>query len=165
MEIAEVTIPSKRRLWMTVGLPRIGKTTWALTQDFPIVSPDAIRIALTGRAFVPQAEKFVWATAHAMVEALFYAGHESVLFDATSVSEKRRSEWRDPRWRRVFVVFQPNVQLAKERARDSNFPEEVIDRMADNFTFPDTPEYGEWEDPSDVISMPGERPLSHWEES
>ncbi len=31
------------RLILTVGLPRSGKTTWALEQGWPIVNPDSIR--------------------------------------------------------------------------------------------------------------------------
>src|SRR5882672_916000 len=55
----------------TVGLPRSGKSTWARSQSFPIVCPDAIRIAIHGQRFISEAEPFVWATAKAMVRALF----------------------------------------------------------------------------------------------
>jgi len=35
-------------LILTVGLPRSGKSTWAAKKGFPIVSPDAIRLAMHG---------------------------------------------------------------------------------------------------------------------
>jgi predicted kinase len=75
------------------GLPRAGKSTVARTFGEPIVSPDAIRLALHGERFVASAEAFVWATAHLMVRALFKAGHPGVIVDATNVSQKRRDEW------------------------------------------------------------------------
>lgn len=84
-----------RKLILTVGLPRSGKTTWARSMGFPIVNPDSIRLAVHGQRFVPSAEPFVWAIAYTMVEALFLAGHETIVVDATNISAKRRKEWED----------------------------------------------------------------------
>lgn len=41
---------------LTSGLPRSGKTTWALKQSLSIVNRDAIRLALHGQPFIPEAE-------------------------------------------------------------------------------------------------------------
>lgn len=82
-----------KTLILTVGLPRSGKTTWARVQGCPIVNPDSIRLALHGQRFVAKAEQFVWAIAYTMVEALFLAGHNKVIVDATNVSRARRDEW------------------------------------------------------------------------
>jgi predicted kinase len=91
---------------LMVGLPRSGKTTKALAlwrgTGSPIVCPDAIRLALHGQRFASRAEPFVWAIAKIMVRALFLAGHETVIVDATNTTRKRRDEWRDPDWRLEF---------------------------------------------------------------
>lgn len=67
------------RLLVTVGLPRSGKSTWAKQQGAPVVNPDAIRLALHGQAFLQEAEPLVWVMAKYMVEALFLAGHSTVI--------------------------------------------------------------------------------------
>lgn len=85
---------ASKKLICTVGLPRAGKSTWAIRTNSPVVNPDSIRVSLHGQSFAPGSERFVWAIAHAMVEALFLAGHTTVILDATNVSEKRRSEWK-----------------------------------------------------------------------
>ena len=92
-------------LIMLVGLPRSGKTTWALKQECPIVNPDAIRLALHGQAFIGDAEPMVWAIAKYMVKALFLAGHEKVILDACNNTCKRRDPWESESWVREFVVF------------------------------------------------------------
>src|SRR5688500_7348676 len=48
-------------LVVVCGLPRSGKTTYARTRNEPIVSPDAIRLALHGERFNELSEPFVWA--------------------------------------------------------------------------------------------------------
>ena len=46
------SLVQEKQLILTVGLPRSGKTTWALAQGYPIVAPDAIRLAVTGQRYV-----------------------------------------------------------------------------------------------------------------
>ena len=84
----------RKTLIAMVGLPRSGKSTWAKKAGHPIVSPDAIRLALHGQRFISEAEPFVWAIAKAMVRALFLAGHSAVILDATNNTRKRRDEWK-----------------------------------------------------------------------
>ena len=84
-----------KKLILTVGLPRSGKSTWAKEQGFPIVNPDAIRLSLHGQRFQPEAEGFVWAIAYLMADALFKAGHDTVIVDATNITKKRRQSWID----------------------------------------------------------------------
>lgn len=100
---------SDKTLILTVGLPFSGKTTWAMVQGVPVVSPDAIRSSLHGRPFYADAEPIVWATAKLMVRSLFRAGHGIVILDACSVSPVRRKEWLDDEWRlRYRVVLTPH---------------------------------------------------------
>ena len=90
----------EKTLILTVGLPRSGKSSWARCQGYPVVNPDSIRLRLHGQVFAPQAEPFVWAVAHLMVESLFEAGHSTVILDATNISRRRRRGWRtnSARW-------------------------------------------------------------------
>lgn len=116
-------------LWMPVGVPRSGKSSWARTQSMPIVCPDAIRLALYGQAFVKSAEPYVWAIARTMVEALFIAGHKCVILDATNTLRVRRDDWRSPQWTRYFMVVDTGMHICYRRAVASNFPLDVLERM------------------------------------
>jgi len=122
-------------LMMTVGLPRSGKSTWASTMGYPIVCPDAIRLALHGRPFIPEAEPMVWTIARLMVRALFNAGHETVILDATNTTKARRDEWLSDQWQRQWVVFSTGLDECLSRAVASGRTDliPVIERMARHF--------------------------------
>lgn len=124
----------RKKLIMTVGLPRSGKSTWARKQGKPIVCPDAIRLALHGHQFIPQAERHVWAMAHTMVEALFLAGHDEVILDATNVSQKRRDEWQSNQWECEYIFFDTPKEVCIERAKADGMENltPVIERMYRN---------------------------------
>ena len=118
-----------------VGLPRSGKSTWARELGVPIVCPDAIRYALTGKRWFAPIEHQVWATARTMARALFFAGHKVVVLDATNWTRKSRDNFRptpDCDWTREFVWFHASAELCKARARIT-YPDlvEVIDRFAE----------------------------------
>ncbi len=121
-------------LTLTVGLPRSGKTTWSQSQNVPIVNPDALRLALHGQPFVPEAEPLVWAMTKIMVRALFLAGHARVILDATSVTKATRAHWKDPLWHRTYQLFPESEETCIERARESGkgYLIPVIQRMARN---------------------------------
>lgn len=121
-------------LILTVGLPRSGKSTWAKQQGLPIVNLDAIRLALHGQAFVPDAEDMVWTMGRYMVKSLFLAGHDKVIVDATNGTRARRDKWVGD-WMRAFVKFDTDMETCLSRASDELKP--VIRRMA-----------GIWEDVS-----------------
>jgi predicted kinase len=124
-------------LILTVGLPRSGKSTWARQQPYPIVNPDAIRLALYGQAFIADAEQMIWAMARYMVKALFLAGHTTVILDATNVTKKRRDEWQDTLlWATNYKVFNTSKEECIERAKSNNRIDliSVINRMADEFS-------------------------------
>lgn len=125
------------KLILTVGLPRAGKSTWAKRQGHPVVCPDAVRLAMHGEAFNPQAEPWVWTMVYTMVHALFYAGHEIVIVDATNVTAKRRVEWskqfRSARVElKIFSTLPMEcIRRARQGKRDDLVP--VIERMAKNW--------------------------------
>ncbi len=138
-------------LVMTVGLPRSGKSTWARSKGYPIVCPDAVRLALHGGVFLPDAEKMVWAVAHYMVKALFFAGHHTVILDATNTTRERRSEWKSVRWRRRYKVMGISREECLSRAVDRPDLHSVIERMAAQFQTVDT---DEWDEPI-TSDLPG----------
>lgn len=115
-----------------MGLPRSGKTTWAQQQTFPIVNPDSIRYALHGQRYQAIAEPFVWAIAMVMVRALFLAGHDTVIVDATHNTRKRRDFWRCDEWDLCLKHFPTSKEICIERAKaiqdDVIIP--IIEKMA-----------------------------------
>ena len=121
-------------LLVTVGLPRSGKSTWAMETGYPVVNPDSIRLALHGQRFEELAEPFVWAIAMVMVRALFLAGHKTVVVDATNTTRKRRDLWRGgDRWFEKFVFFSTDVDECTRRAGSDEVIIPVIERMAEQF--------------------------------
>jgi len=128
------------KLILMVGLPRAGKTTAARALGHPIVSPDAIRLALHGRRYVQLEEPRVWQTARLMVRSLFLAGHTTVILDSTNGTRQRREAWRSDEWERAFHVVDTDVEICRQRAlaADDRALIDVIDRMA-----------REWEPPID----------------
>lgn len=123
-------------LYLTIGLPRSGKSTWARRQLIPIVNPDSIRLAIHGKAFDLKHEDLVWWHARIMVESLFRAGHEKVILDATNVAKARRDRWLSDQWERAFVVFPvTDLELLKARCDVSDTPhlKPIIEKMAAQF--------------------------------
>jgi len=119
-----------KKLILTVGLPRSGKSTWARTQGYPIVNPDSIRLAMHGEAYVPTLEHLVWTTARIMVDALFLAGHDTVILDACNNTKKRRDEWQSERWELEIAIIRAKKSECLERAGDNFRLINVIERMA-----------------------------------
>lgn len=140
---------SKPVLALTVGLPMSGKSTQAKESGYPVVSPDEIRLALHGQRFVAEAEPMVWAIARVMVTALFGSGHHCVILDACSATKKRRDEWKDARWDRMFVVIDTPSETCRARAITDNREDilPVIDRMNAQF---EAVSDDEWDEPTCV---------------
>jgi predicted kinase len=127
-------------LILLVGLPRSGKSTWARAQELPVVCPDAVRLALHGERFLGAAEPWVWLTVYTMARALFLAGHEAVIVDATNTTAKRRGEWaaQFPVAEVRLHVIGTDPDTCKERALANGMPDllPVIDRMAAQWDLP-----------------------------
>jgi len=137
-----------KNLIMMVGLPRSGKSTIAKTLGHPIVNPDSIRLVLHGQRFCGVAEPMVWAIAKYMVAALFEAGHNFVILDATNTTGKRREEWVDKRWIRTFYPVLTSVDVCKERAIATNddYILPIIEKMDSQFEHTMDEEVRVWEE-------------------
>jgi predicted kinase len=139
-----------KTLILTVGLPRTGKSTWAKATGKVMVNPDSIRLALHGQQFAYLAEPFVWAIAKVMVRALFLAGHDEVILDATNITKDRRKQWRSRNWTRKYVTFEAakedRVMRASASSQSGEEFEDLIaamERMEELF---EPVEEDEWED-------------------
>jgi len=121
-----------KKLIMTVGLPRSGKSTWAATQAWPIVCPDQIRYALHGQRFAIEAEPMVWSIAKIMVVSLFASGHNVVILDATNLKAEDRIKWHDLRWEIEHKVFNTSAEecIRRARAMDDEYIVPIIEKMA-----------------------------------
>lgn len=129
--------PSACEVWLLVGLPRSGKSTWALAHHretgAPIVSADALRLTLAGQTehLIPEIETPVREVALVMTEALFRAGAERVIVESDALTRADRDVWRRELWTRRIVEFTADAETCKARARkqeDSAWLVDVIDR-------------------------------------
>lgn len=131
---------SENILIVMVGLPRSGKSTWAVQQGLPIVSADAIRSALyndmgEGESFLKSAEPMVWVICTLMVNALFKAGNTRVIVDNCHVKRKYRDEWQSDKWQTWFKNIDTDWELCIGRAKVENDEEiiPIIEKMANEF--------------------------------
>lgn len=109
----------KNTLILTVGLPRIGKSTWAKSTGYPVVNPDSIRLALHGQPFVREAEGIVWEITRIMVRSLFLYDNPVVVLDSCNFTESLRRLWVNPAWETRYKVFPFLPDLCIERALGS----------------------------------------------
>ena len=120
------------KLILMSGLPRSGKTTWALKQDHPVVSRDAIREALHGQPYIQSAEEMVSAIEVYMVKALFAAGHTTVIVDATHLMKKYIDRWSYGNWdlevQKIDTPLDVCIQRAITDGKSELIP--IIQRMA-----------------------------------
>lgn len=133
-----------KNLILMVGLPYSGKTTKALEFGHPIVSPDAIRVAIHGERFLYAAELLVWPMAVLMVRAMFEAGHRNVVVDATNGTKKRRKFWYDAGdWGVTFIHMNTPAEVCINRADEAEDQDiiPIIERMAEEAEPVTTEEY------------------------
>ncbi len=121
-------------LILTMGLPRSGKSSWALSTGLPIVNRDAIRLALHGQPFILEAEDMVTVIETYMVKSLFLSGHTKVIIDATHLKEKYRKRWERGPWNVELKKFDTPKSICIERAkadgREDLIP--IIQRISEN---------------------------------
>ena len=98
-----------------------------------MVNRDAIRMSVHGQPYISQAEDVVTLIEDKMVRSLFIAGHDTVIVDATHMSEERINRWRSAAWELSFAVFPAGKGECIDRAiaSDRRYLIDVIKRMAD----------------------------------
>jgi predicted kinase len=136
----EENITNNKRLIITVGLPRSGKSTWAIKSGHPIVNRNAIRLALHGEPYIQKAKAMVTAIEEYMVESLFIAGNNTVVVDATHTTEKRRKRWLDLYEGKIDIeikVFDTSAKECTRRALENMRTDliPVIERMDEKSDF------------------------------
>lgn len=129
------------KLYITVGIPGSGKSTWAHKQkNCVLICPDDIRAELLGDASNQSNGSMIFKTAYNRITDALACGND-VIFDATSVKAKDRKrliEWFGATAEMIAVYFDTPIEICRQRnANRSRFvPNEVIDRMARNLTPP-----------------------------
>lgn len=118
-----------------IGLPKSGKTTWALEQGHPIVNRDAIRLAMHGQRYIQKAEDIVTVFETNMAAALIIAGHEVVVIDACHNTEKRSARWHTladslgVEWEPLFIRTGKSVCIERAMAVKDYEIIPIIERM------------------------------------
>lgn len=122
-----------KKLILIIGLPRSGKTTWALQQGHPIVCRDAIRLALYGKVYFQEAEDMITTLETYMVKSLFEAGHDTVIVDATHLKKKYIDRWSYGNWDVQTHIIDTPFEVCLERAmKDKNHKlVSIIEAMSD----------------------------------
>ena len=136
---------TERNLIVMVGLPYSGKSTWARAQNLPIVSADALRLAMGHKYYAPL-EDLVWTLAKMMVRSLFLAGNRKVIADGCHATQKRRDFWTpmtlacsdvEDGWTTEFLHIPTDASECRRRAEAAGDRHilGVIDRMAGEMDF------------------------------
>lgn len=144
----------RKILIMPIGLARSGKSTWAKTQNYPVISVDAVRLALHGTRYDSEREDEVWRLMYLLVDALFIAGNDVVILDATSLNKESRDKWRGRGYELKFKIFDTSPEICKERAMLTNQEDliPVIDAMVEKRNYDEITESDLW-DPADVAIL------------
>lgn len=152
-DVFDIPLNAKRAtLTVMVGLPASGKSTAAkalcsIDPNLHLISTDGIRKELYGTEEEQGDPAKVFNIAHKRVREELRKGN-SVVFDATNVSERNRKSVLEqiPEDSNVLVRFwlmdTPLEEcLRRNSARERVVPEEVIQRMASRFKKPSTREW------------------------
>jgi len=67
-----------------------------------------------------------------MVRALFLAGHNTVILDATNVTKQRRDEWVSPDWATIFHLVPTTAAecIRRALAENDHYIIPIIEKMA-----------------------------------
>ena len=84
-------------IYLLCGLPRSGKSTKAkeLSKIYnaPIISMDAIRLAIHGNPYIEKTEPFIKLFERYTILALIYAGHKSIIIDSCNLNLSETKEY------------------------------------------------------------------------
>ena len=130
------TKKSKGAVVLSIGLPGSGKSTWFKRHNILPLSSDMVRILLFDDVTEQRFQDLVFSTLRSMLRARLLARRPWNYVDATNLSAHERRSWvklaHDFGYEAHAVFFDvpPEVCIERNRRRDRNVPEDVMQRMA-----------------------------------
>jgi predicted kinase len=121
---------------LSIGLPGSGKSTWFKRHNILPLSSDMVRILLFDDATEQRYQDLVFSTLRSMLRARLLARRPWNYLDATNLSPHERRSWiklaHDFGYEAHAVFFDvpPEVCIERNRRRERNVPEDVMQRMA-----------------------------------
>ncbi len=127
---------------LSIGLPGSGKSTWFKRHNILPLSSDMVRILLFDDVTEQRYQDLVFSTLRSMLRARLLARRPWNYVDATNLSAHERRSWiklaHDFGYEAHAVFFDvpPEVCIERNRRRDRNVPEDVMQRMANKLRPP-----------------------------
>jgi len=121
---------------LSIGLPGSGKSTWFKRHNILPLSSDMVRILLFDDVTEQHYQDLVFSTLRSMLRARLLARRPWNYLDATNLSAHERRSWiklaHDFGYEAHAVFFDvpPEVCIERNRRRERNVPEDVMQRMA-----------------------------------
>lgn len=132
---------NKSTLYITIGLPGCGKSTWSSNQKATVISTDAIRKELYGNENEQSHNQTVYSVAYGRIKANLKKNH-NVIFDATNLTYcNRRTAIKIAKQLNcnivaVFFTTDYNTCIKRQLYRSRKVPDSVILRMKEKLTIP-----------------------------
>jgi predicted kinase len=127
---------------LSIGLPGSGKSTWFKRHNILPLSSDMVRILLFDDVTEQRYQDLVFSTLRSMLRARLLARRPWNYVDATNLSPHERRSWvklaHDFGYEAHAVFFDvpPEVCIERNRRRERNVPEDVMQRMANKLRPP-----------------------------
>ncbi len=127
---------SKGAVVLSIGLPGSGKSTWFKRHNILPLSSDMVRILLFDDVTEQRYQDLVFSTLRSMLRGRLLARRPWNYVDATNLSAHERRSWiklaHDFGYEAHAVFFDvpPEVCIERNRRRERNVPEDVMQRMA-----------------------------------
>ena len=139
------SMSKQKTIYMMVGIPGSGKSTWIrdhVKQDWAVLSPDTILERRYNYEWTPERAAEAWAESYRLFGSLLLQGR-TMVWDATFISPIIRaailhtSKGAGYRIEAVFCDTPVDVCVIRNASRDREpVPESTIHRMADNLVPP-----------------------------
>ena len=134
----------KRKLYILIGAPGSGKSTWAKAQHNAVVlSSDDIRLEQFGTLDCQDKNKEVFQLLHNRLEYYTQYTDSNIIYDATNISQNRRKtifEKHKSNFEVVVVMFDLSIEKLLENNNKREglavVPEHVIRRMVKDMQWP-----------------------------